>query len=69
MKKNAIAHMVAEKEPVGKRISRYHPVSRLLCLLLALLIWLAVANINGSQKENDGTGTGESETRNETQNS
>ena len=45
MKKNAVGHMVAAKEPVGTRLQRWHLVPKLLCLILALLIWLVVVNV------------------------
>ncbi len=63
MKKNAIAHMMAEKEPTGKRIARLHPVSRLLCLLLAILIWLAVVNLGTKTGKNGAEDERESETQ------
>ncbi|MBE6553682.1 MAG: hypothetical protein E7666_04995 [Ruminococcaceae bacterium] len=44
MKKNVVGHMVAAKEPVTARVRRWHLFPKLLCLLLALLIWLVVVN-------------------------
>ena len=44
MKKNAVGHMVAAKEPVSTRVRRWNLFPKLLCLLLALLIWLVVVN-------------------------
>jgi len=42
MKKNALVHMEAQKETVGSWFRRWHILPRLICLLLALVIWLAV---------------------------
>lgn len=53
MKKNAVGRVLAHKEPVGRRISALHIPARLLCLLLAVVIWLAVVNLKEAT-ENDG---------------
>ncbi len=45
MKKNVVGHMVAQKEPVGKRIRRLGIFPFIVCLLLALIVWLAVYEI------------------------
>lgn len=42
MKKNVVGHMMAEKEPILAKIRRWNIIPKLLCLLLALLIWLLV---------------------------
>ena len=52
MKKNIIGHMLAVKEPMRVRFRRMHLFSRLLCLLLALIIWLTVVNLSPSKQEN-----------------
>lgn len=49
MKKNAIGHMVAPKETAGHRIRRWNIIPRLLCLLLALFLWLVIVNIKESR--------------------
>ncbi|MBQ8311110.1 MAG: hypothetical protein IJX80_08890 [Clostridia bacterium] len=46
MKKNAVGHVLAHKEPVGRKISSLHLPAWFLCLFLALVIWLSVANLN-----------------------
>ncbi len=56
MKKNAIGRVPLHKEPVRRRLSSWHIPARLLCLLLAVIIWLAIVNLNaisdeGEQKE------------------
>ena len=43
-KKNVIGHMVAEKESSASWFRRLDLFSRLICLLLAVLIWLIVVN-------------------------
>ena len=47
MKKNAIVHMSAKKETVGSWFRRWHILPRLICLLLALIIWLTVYQASG----------------------
>ena len=42
MKKNVVGHMMAEKEPILAKFRRWNIIPKLLCLLLALLIWLLV---------------------------
>ncbi len=46
MKKNAIGHMMAAKEPVTTKIRNWDILPRLVCLLLAFLLWLVVVNVN-----------------------
>ena len=48
-KKNVIGHMVAEKEAPANRFLRFHPISKILCLLIAVLIWLLVVNVTESR--------------------
>ena len=45
-KKNIIGRMTAPKENVGGWFRRTQLIPRLLCLLLAVLIWLTVENLN-----------------------
>lgn len=49
MKKNAIGHMVAPKETAGSRIRRWNIIPRLLCLLLAVFLWLIIVNVKNSR--------------------
>ncbi len=51
MKKNAVGRVLIRKEPVKRRISALHIPARLLCLALAVIIWLAVTNITTSAME------------------
>ena len=51
MKKNTIGRVPAHKEPVRSRISSWHIPARLLCFLLALLIWLLVSNLLPKQQD------------------
>jgi hypothetical protein len=48
MKKNAVGRVLAHKEPVGRRIAALHLPAWFLCLFLALVIWLMIANLNQS---------------------
>lgn len=45
MKKNVVGHMIAPKETKKSFWRRLDLFPRILCLLLALLIWLFVVNI------------------------
>ena len=49
MKKNARGHMVAPKETAGSRIRRWNIIPRLLCLLLAVFLWLIIVNVKNSR--------------------
>jgi len=53
MKKNAVGRVLAHKEPVGRRISSLHLPAWFLCLFLALVIWLAVTNVNMISDDNE----------------
>ena len=55
MKKNAVGHVLAHKEPVSRRIAALHLPAWFLCLFLALVIWLIVANLNQNTKLGDNT--------------
>jgi hypothetical protein len=50
MKKNIIGHMTAPKETKRGFWRRLDLFPRLLCLILALLIWLFVANVYGDHQ-------------------
>lgn len=54
MKKNVVGHMVVSKEKASSRFRRWEILPRLICLLLALLIWLAISNT--ARVEPDKTG-------------
>ncbi len=51
MKKNIIGHMTAPKETAGKRFRRWDLVRKLLCLLLAFMIWLIIVNVTGEGQD------------------
>jgi len=51
MKKNALARMAEPAETVGSRFRKWNIVPKLLCLLLALVIWLAVVNLTNAQSQ------------------
>lgn len=44
MKKNAVGRVLMHKEPLDRRVSSWHLPMKLLCLVLALIIWLLVVN-------------------------
>ena len=51
MKKNAIGHMTAPKESMGRRIRRWDILPRLICLLLAVMFWLLIVNAREGVQE------------------
>ena len=51
MKKNAIGHMVAAKQPVSEKIRHWGILPKFLCLLLALVIWLAIDQIRSTEEQ------------------
>ena len=53
MKKNAVGRVLLQKESGKKRVSALHLPARFLCLLLALVIWLAIVNLNDFSEEQD----------------
>ena len=61
MKKNAVGRVLMHREPLDKRVSSWHLPMRLLCLVLALIIWLAVTNLGSASEE----AAGEQETTSE----
>ena len=56
MKKNAVGRVLMHREPLNKRVSSWHLPMRFLCLVLALVIWLLIANIESAP---DQTGEGQ----------
>ena len=50
-KKNIVGHMMLPKESAGNALKRWQILPRLLCLLLAVLIWLLVVNVEGLKAE------------------
>ncbi len=63
MKKNVIGHMIASQEPASARIRRWNIFPKLVCLLLALVIWLAVVNIGTNAEPESGAPAGVTETQ------
>ncbi len=53
MKKNAVGRVLMHKESAGKRIGSLHLLARFVCLLLALVIWLSVVNLNKLSEGHD----------------
>jgi len=49
VKKNMVGHMVAPKETRRGFWNKLDIFARLLCLILALLIWLSVVNVDEKQ--------------------
>ena len=43
MKKNAVGRILYQKVPAKSRLADLHIPARIVCLLLALLIWLTVS--------------------------
>ena len=58
MKKNVIGHMTVSRASSRARLHRLDLFPRILCLLLAFLIWLTVANVNETSKNNTETSGG-----------
>lgn len=52
-KKKIVGHMMAPEESVVSRVRRWQILPRFWCLVLALLLWLVVVNINTADKENE----------------
>lgn len=51
-KKNVIGHMTVPKTPSNRWYRRFGLIPRLVCLLLAALIWLFIVNANEFVNEN-----------------
>ena len=45
MKKNIVGHMTTPREGTVKTLKRWGIVPKLLCLLLALAIWLLIVDV------------------------
>lgn len=53
-KKNVIGHMAVPREQSASWLRRTHLIPRLICLLLAVVIWLVVVNFaDGAQAWSD----------------
>lgn len=44
--KNALGHMSLKKESTESRVRRLRILPKLLCLVIAILIWLLVVNLS-----------------------
>lgn len=53
MKKNIVGHMTMPKESKMTKFKRLDLFPRLLCILLALLVWLLVVNVQDLKKDQD----------------
>lgn len=51
MKKNIVGHVTKPHESAGSALRSFHPLARLVCLLLALLIWLLIVNLNPGERK------------------
>ena len=51
MKKNAVGRILYQKAPAKGRIASLHIPARIVCLLLALLIWLTVSALQANAME------------------
>lgn len=45
MKKNIIGHMTTPREGAIGRLKRWGIIPKIVCLLLALLVWLLIVNV------------------------
>lgn len=48
MKKNAVGRILYQRVPVKSRFAAMHIPARIVCLLLALLIWLVVSALKAN---------------------
>ena len=49
MKKNIVGHMLAPKSTKRARWKKLDLIPRILCLILALIVWLLVANVTATK--------------------
>lgn len=54
MKKNIVGHMMAPKETRASRFKRWDLLPRILCLLLALIVWLLIVNVENNASYDSG---------------
>ena len=57
MKKNVVGHMMSPKISKKTRLKRLDLFSRFLCLLIALIVWLLVVNIQSETTSGPDIGT------------
>lgn len=53
MKKKIVGHMMMPKENKMTKFKRLDLLPRLLCILIALLVWLLVVNVQDLKKDQD----------------
>ena len=53
MKKNPVGHMMKPKETTGSFFRSLNILPRLICLLLALAIWLLIVNLNPNERDRE----------------
>lgn len=51
MKKNPVGRVLVQTDPAARRASAMRIPVRIFCLFLALIIWLAVVNLNRISEE------------------
>ena len=61
MKKNALVRMSSPTESVGSRFRKLNILPKLLCLLLAVILWLAVVNVTNQNAPERDPGTAETQ--------
>ena len=52
MKKNIVGHMMLRKETAANRFRRSRILPKLLCLLVAVAVWLLIVNLRNSDLGN-----------------
>ena len=53
MKKNIVGHMATPKESARSRFRQLNILPRIICLLLALVIWLIIVNLEARNEAHD----------------
>ena len=53
MKKNIVGHMMKPKESAGSFFRSLNILPRMICLLLALVIWLLIVNLNPNEQDRE----------------
>lgn len=57
MKKNVVGHMATPKESALSRFRQLNILPRIICLLLAMVIWLIIVNLDTHEEGRDHTHT------------
>ena len=48
-KKNIVGHMMMPRESAGNWFRRWQILPRLLCLVVAVILWLVIVNVTGAR--------------------